>query len=159
MIFSRKENLWGVYASRICWKGVWTEVVIDDFFPVGDDGTPDFSRSTEDETWVLIIEKCWAKLHGNYAKIDGAFAREPLHDFTGAPSRTYKGFYQKSLNSETNKHIWKIIRDGEKNDHAMCVGTFDDGDGDGDVWDNGLFGGHVYTLIAGFHTNINGKKS
>lgn len=89
MIFSKKENKWGVYASRICWKGVWKEIVIDDFFPIQDD-VPIFSHSSVDETWVLIMEKSWAKLHGNYAKIDGGFAREPLHDLTGAPSKTYK---------------------------------------------------------------------
>jgi calpain-15 len=106
---------------------VWTEVTVDNFFPIQDDA-PIFSHSEKDETWVLIMEKCWAKLHGNYAKIDGAFAREPLHDLTGAPSKTYKPDAGKSVHTDKNKHIWKRIKDGEEKDHAMCAGSifFDD---------------------------------
>jgi len=67
LILSKKENAWGVYAGRICWKGVWTEVIIDDFFPVGSDQKPYFSHGNAGESWVLIMEKVWAKLHGSYA--------------------------------------------------------------------------------------------
>ena len=117
LIFSKKENKWGVYASRICWKGVWREVLVDDYFPVcAVDGDPLFSHSGEDETWVLIMEKSWAKLHGGYYKIDGAFAREPLHDLTGAPAKTYKPEFGKDGHTKKNTFIWKRIKDGEKND-------------------------------------------
>jgi calpain-15 len=120
LIFSKIENKWGVYAARICWKGVWKEVVIDDFFPV-DDKLPIFSHSACDETWVLIMEKAWAKLHGNYAKIDGGFAREPLHDLTGAPSKTYKPDFGKKVDTDKNKYIWKRIKDGEKKDVFLKI--------------------------------------
>jgi len=50
-------------------------------------------------------------------------AREPLHDFTGAPSKTYKPEVNRSENTEKNMYIWKRIKDGENKDHAMCAGT------------------------------------
>jgi len=38
---------------------------------------------------VNLIEKAWAKLHGNYEKIEGGLTREALHDLTGAPARSF----------------------------------------------------------------------
>lgn len=115
VIFVEKINKWGVYAARICWKGVWIEVIVDNFFPVKDDPPePCFSHSTFDETWVLVLEKTWAKLHGNYCKIDGGLAREPLHDLTGAPAKTYKPDVGKAVDTEKNLFIWRRIKDGEK---------------------------------------------
>ena len=38
---------------------------------------------------MLSLEKAWAKLHNSYWRIDGGFAKEPMHDFTGAPSKKY----------------------------------------------------------------------
>ena len=150
-----------MYASRICWKGVWTEVVIDDYFPT-QNSFPIFSHSGENETWVLILEKCWAKLHGNYARIDGALAREPLHDFTGAPSKTYKPEFNKSENTEKNKYIWKRIKDGEKKDHAMCAGSilYDEDTQEADDMENqrGLVTCHIYTLMSAMHIRFSGKN-
>ena len=115
VIFVEKINKWGVYAARICWKGVWIEVIIDNFFPVKDHPPePCFSHSTFDETWVLVLEKTWAKLHGNYCKIDGGLAREPLHDLTGAPAKTYKPDVGKAVDTEKNLFIWRRIKHGEK---------------------------------------------
>ena len=69
------------------------------------------------------MEKAWAKLHGNFAKIDGALSREPLHDLTGAPSKTYNILVGKSGDDPWNHHVWEIIKDGELRNHAMCAGT------------------------------------
>ena len=37
------------------------------------------------EIWVVILEKCWAKLYGSYANIIGGLPNEVLHAFSGAP--------------------------------------------------------------------------
>ena len=71
----------------------------------------------------MLIEKAWAKLHGCYAHIDGGLAREPLHDLTGAPARTYRPKVGASGNNPVNHYIWERIKDGELRDHAMCAGT------------------------------------
>jgi hypothetical protein len=35
------------------------------------------------ETWVPLIEKAYAKLHGDYASLDGGEAGEAIEDLTG----------------------------------------------------------------------------
>ncbi|KAG6918281.1 hypothetical protein DXG01_015373 [Tephrocybe rancida] len=43
-----------------------------------------FARcGTTGETWVPLIEKAYAKLHGNYASISGGFSHEAVEDLTG----------------------------------------------------------------------------
>ena len=43
-----------------------------------------FSRSgTEGETWVPLIEKAYAKLHGDYQSLNGGLASEAIEDLTG----------------------------------------------------------------------------
>ena len=40
----------------------------------------------DNEVWVCIIEKAWAKLHRDYANTEGGFMTETLHALTGAPT-------------------------------------------------------------------------
>ncbi len=44
------------------------------------------SSLTENESWVPLIEKAFAKLHGDYAALDGGFTNEGVEDLTGAVS-------------------------------------------------------------------------
>jgi calpain-15 len=85
--------------ARILYRGVLREVVVDDFLPVDKDGKPVFSKASGGiEIWVMILEKCWAKLHGSYGAIIGGLPFEVLHAFSGAPTsntnipKTQKGW-------------------------------------------------------------------
>ena len=42
---------------------------MDDFVPVNEVGEPLFCQPNQNEFWVLILEKVWAKVHGSYANI------------------------------------------------------------------------------------------
>ena len=49
-----------------------------------------FSRAHDNEMWVLLIEKAYAKLHGNYYTLKGGYANEGMIDLTGCPSTNYQ---------------------------------------------------------------------
>lgn len=57
--------------ARILFNGVYQEVTVDDYFPVKN-GKPYFAQPAGGkEIWVMVLEKCWAKLYGSYANIVG----------------------------------------------------------------------------------------
>jgi len=66
-------------------NGEAKEVVVDEYFPSDEDG-PCFSKANGNELWVLIMEKCWAKLHGSYERIEAGFSHNVMTDLTGAPA-------------------------------------------------------------------------
>ena len=42
-----------------------------------------FAQSEKGETWVPLVEKAFAKLHGDYASLSGGFTGEGIEDMTG----------------------------------------------------------------------------
>lgn len=65
----------------------------------------------------MLLEKVWAKLHGNYARIIGGQAHETLRDLTGAP-----GFEFMTSDEET----WERIKDADLKKHIMAAGVSTD---------------------------------
>ena len=82
---SDKQNRFGIYGMRINKNGEWKEVVVDDYIPCYK-GDPAFSKANGNELWVILLEKAWAKLHGNYERIEAGFAENVMRDLTGAPT-------------------------------------------------------------------------
>jgi len=64
---------------------------------------------------VIILEKAWAKIHGNYHKIIGGNSFEVFRDLLGAPSYYYK------IAEEEN--CWEMIHNATKSDYILCCGT------------------------------------
>lgn len=82
-------NEFGIYCVKLCHNGIWKLVWVDDFFPCDPHSKkPAFTRSSDAELWVLILEKAWAKLYGCYERIEQGTCREAQRDLTGAPTKT-----------------------------------------------------------------------
>ena len=88
--WSGQKNEHGSYKLRFCKGGEWHSVTVDDFFPCYPGKGPIFSKSHGEELWVLLIEKAYAKLHGNYYTLRGGWAYEGMMDLTGAPTSQFK---------------------------------------------------------------------
>ncbi|KAI5120454.1 hypothetical protein M0805_008501 [Coniferiporia weirii] len=107
----------GIYGFIFCRDGEWVDVIIDDqlstkmprwecvpgetrmkyhndrklYENIARKGgkTLYFARSEQENvTWVPLIEKAYAKLHGDYSSLDGGFTNEGIEDLTGGVSET-----------------------------------------------------------------------
>ena len=144
-----KQHEYGIY---IFINGLWELVLIDDYFPYA--GTYfkqlAFGSSRDDELWLCLLEKAWAKINGCYAKIGcGGTPNEVFDVLTEAYSEYY------TVNKNNKDVLWKKMLDSKEKGFVMTAGT------SGDVYnlpieENGLSPGHAYTVLD-LH-EINGEK-
>jgi len=87
-IFMNQEyNYEGLYKLRLCLGGEWEEIMIDDFIPCYPNGGPIFSKNyLNNEIWLSLLEKTFAKLHGSYRGLISGCPTDALHNLTGFPT-------------------------------------------------------------------------
>jgi len=68
-----KLNSQGIYAVNLYTLGVPHTVIVDDYLPINKQtGKTLFSHPGKDHSiWTAILEKAFAKYHGNFAHIEG----------------------------------------------------------------------------------------
>jgi len=71
-------------------NGTETTVFVDDWIPCHPNGRPAFASSREDELWVSILEKAWAKVHGTYARMEGGLPCFAASHLVGVPSESIR---------------------------------------------------------------------
>ena len=123
-IFITKDmNEAGCYALQFYINGEPETVVVDDLFPWSNHkNTWAFSRSSNDnEIWVLLLEKAWAKIFGSYQRIEGGTTGEALPALTGAPT-------QMILHAETEdkEFIWNTIKEADAKDYVIATSVSSD---------------------------------
>ncbi len=141
-----KEHLYGIYFYI---NGNKKLVLIDDYLPYIGTEFKQFamSKSNDNEIWVALIEKAWAKVNGNYIRIGcGGTPNEVFDVLTEAYSEEV---LLKTLEKDI---LWNKLLDGEKKGFVMTAGT----SGSDDVEDVGLVPGHAYTVL-GIH-EIKGER-
>lgn len=89
-IISKNFNYAGKYKVRLFVNGKRVELVLDDFFATNKETSRwQFSYSTENEIWVQLLEKGWAKACGSFAKTIGGHTGEALKALTGGPTEAF----------------------------------------------------------------------
>ena len=79
------------FAIKILYRGIWRLIYLDDYIPFNNIKNKfSFSRPSNNELWVVLLEKAWAKIYKSYSNIEGGDPEEPLHDLTGAPVKKYR---------------------------------------------------------------------
>lgn len=75
----------GLFCLRIFKNFQWIYVIIDERVPVAiKDGQPIFGQCKDPhETWVAMIEKAYAKLHGCYGNLISGYIDEGVQELTG----------------------------------------------------------------------------
>ncbi len=110
LFLTKEVNAMGVYKVRLCKNGEWVTVTVDDYFPCYPDGEPLFARCHGNELWVMLLEKAYAKLHGNYHLLRGGYANEALIDLTGCPCVSYNLEDEYVQHFVDNGQFWELLK-------------------------------------------------
>ncbi|GLH07364.1 Calpain-A, partial [Gryllus bimaculatus] len=74
----------GIIVARFWRMGQWVSVYIDDKLPIDEDNDLVYGKcTTSNEFWLPLLEKAFAKFHGNYENIVGGFSSEAFLSLTG----------------------------------------------------------------------------
>lgn len=125
-------------------------MTIDDYFPCTENGGPIFSRANANELWVLLLEKAYAKLHGNYFTLRGGFANEGMIDLTGCPTECFDFEEDDVQDMIKSGELFQKMR--EHDDLGYLISASTPGE---DMWTEsggpeatgGLVPGHAYSVI------------
>ena len=147
---NQESNKYGIYGLNFVIQGIPTEVVVDDYIPCSKlnfvkKTSPIFSRPKGNELWVLLMEKAWAKLFGNYSVVETGISDEAFEYILGVPSYLYLARYQ-----SVNK-IWRKIYLADKSNYIISASTNQTANED-----VGLTGSHTYSVISAH--DISGYK-
>ena len=107
-----------VYVVWLFINGQWREVIIDDYVPIfqEDDKTVSlaFSRTFEDQAWLPLLEKAYAKVYGGYKMIEGGHFADALRDLAGGTiqSLTLSDFHDQD-------QLWTKLQESLNRDHLV----------------------------------------
>lgn len=76
----------GFYVLKLYKNGKPIYLPIDDQIPCNKTTkSPLFTKPIGNEIWVLLLEKAWAKMVGNYLKAEAMTPDHMMEDLSGAP--------------------------------------------------------------------------
>ena len=131
----------GVYSVWLFINGNWKEILVDDYLPIVeyDNGVEiAFSRASQDEIWVSLIEKAYAKAYGGYSNISRGNTIDALRDMTGAPIERLRI----TIDSEGVDRLWYDMNDTYEKGFIMCCTTLSN------MNYGGIIEGFTYSIIG-----------
>ena len=90
LIRNTNINEYGIYQIKLCIKGEWRTIIIDDYFPCLPMSMPIVSNTFSNDLWVLLIEKALAKSLGSYFNLTKINIIQCLNILTGCPTILHK---------------------------------------------------------------------
>ena len=78
-----------IYIIKLFEMGRLKQLLLDDYFPCYPLGSQLFASYTDNETWVSVIEKAFAKLWGNYSRLSLGQIKMALVTLTNCPTISY----------------------------------------------------------------------
>lgn len=151
----------GMQSGKITFRmfkfGEWQEVVIDDRIPVGQNGPLFASGKDPNEMWVALIEKAYAKLHGNYSALIGGWVNDALVDLSGGIPHTI--YFDKIQDEIDSGAFWdKLVYWVASGQFLMGCAKATGGQREVDTAGLGILVGHAYSILdareAGGHRLI-----
>jgi hypothetical protein len=137
---------YGIYTVKFSKAGVWRYVTVDDRVPCSKCGKPLYARSLDpNETWVMILEKAYAKLHGCYEALTAGFIDYGLRDLTGAATMKWKWADKKIKAKLDNNTLWsELLALKEEGSLLGCSNAIHGAEHSSA---SGLLSGHAYAIL------------
>lgn len=123
IILTKEANDYGVYKIKLCHMGSWETIIVDDFFPCFPLGEPIFSKNNEKEMWVLLLEKAFAKLHGNYLALENGNIKHALIDLTGCPTFSRLINDKQQEKNFDSSEFWGKLKEWSQFNYLIGVST------------------------------------
>ena len=146
-------NAAGIYAINLYALGVPHTIVVDDYLPVkyrnGEYSTLFNKVGRDGSLWSVIIEKAFAKYHGNYEHISGGNPLKSVQTLSGAPGEY---LWHADLTVDA---LWEKLQFHDGRHDVMQAGTT--GSNDSYTNSDGLYYGHAFTTL-GVVTLSNGVR-
>lgn len=135
----------GIYAVDLYALGVPHTVIIDDFLPLeeGNNGSfrTMFTEVSEDSAlWAPLLEKAFAKYHGNYLHIEAGNPKIGARTLHGGPFEEHD---HKDVDAD---YIWNRLKEHDGSNDILQAGT--SGGNDTETSANGIVLGHAYTILG-----------
>ncbi|KAF4957162.1 hypothetical protein FSARC_11371 [Fusarium sarcochroum] len=104
----------------------------------------------QNETWVPLVEKAYAKAHGDYASLDSGWMGEGLEDLSGGVTTQLLVSDILDIQEFWDDRLSKVNKDFL---FGVCAGVLEDGYGER----NGISEGHAYVIMQA-HTLESGQR-
>jgi hypothetical protein len=144
IILTKSYNNFGYYRLKLCKMAKWKTIVIDDYIPCFPFGETIFSRNSEKEIWVLLLEKAFAKLFGSYNRLIGGDCQQGLIDLTGCPTISLDLTSEKMKEKIKSGELWRMIVEAEK---LQYIGTAGTKEFNSEKNQKGLVREHAYSIL------------
>ncbi|KAI8792125.1 calpain-12, partial [Biomphalaria glabrata] len=132
----------GIFHARFFSFGQWRDVYVDDILPISEQGTlvGAMSKTNENEMWVPLVEKAFAKLHGSYEAICSGLCKDAYLQLTSGIGETME--HQKMTNKDFDA-FYARIKNALLFNHQVTASTPDK---NGEI--KGLIGMHAYSVVS-----------
>ncbi len=160
----------GMYVFRFFKNYSWIYVIIDDKLPCykrsyGDPEIVFGHCRSQNEFWVPLIEKAYAKLHNCYESLISGFIDDGLTDMTALAQTkiifkkkgSKKIKFAKKKNADALPLLWKVIKNGRLQHNMMGCSAFGEATEHEMTMDDvpcGILSGHAYSIIDAFDLDI-----
>lgn len=147
-----EKNPYGFYPIWLHINGSWRRYIIDDYLPVNrGSNSLAFSRTEENEMWVTLIEKAYAKAYGGYWNIVGGDPVHALRDLTGAPYDRISDFSNPDV-------VWNKLKKANDQQYMMTCFTKNTQITE-EKHDTGIVSGHAYSILdVRKYTDVHGNE-
>jgi hypothetical protein len=121
-------------------------VVVDDWIPCESPGKPAFATSKkQNELWVSILEKAYAKLHGSYEALEGGLVQDALVDLTGGAGEEIDMRSPQAQIDLASGRLWSQLLYFKQ--EGFLLGAGSPSGSDVHISSSGIVQGHAYSIL------------